>query len=413
MHPDHDILIIGGGLVGSTLACALAQTPLRVAVVDRVQPAKPVKPEEDFELRVSAVTLASANIFRAVGAWEDMEAQRLCPIREMQVWDAEGGGSIHFDSADLGEPCLGYLIENRVMLAALHRRLSGRGQVRHLSGKTLLGLDFHADRVEARLEPEETLSARLVVGADGARSRVRGLSGIGHQGWRFHQRAMVATVRHEHHHGRIARQRFLPTGPVAFLPLSDSHHCSIVWSADEAEADRLLALDESAFLDALQEAFGEVLGRFEHVGPRAAFDLVADHADQYVRERVALIGDAAHRVHPLAGQGANLGFADAATLAECLAEGAARGHDPGGLRVLRRFERWRTFENKLMLGLMDAFKRGFGSPDPWITWARSTGLSLTDHLPPLKNRITRLASGLEGDLSRLARGLPLQPEKPA
>jgi 2-octaprenylphenol hydroxylase len=216
----------------------------------------------------------------------------------------------------------------------------------------------------------------------------------------------VATVRTAEPHGETARQRFLPEGPLAFLPLGESHTCSIVWSTGHAHAEALLALDDSEFRAELESAFGSALGAVSEVGPREGFPLRMRHAEHYVVERVALAGDAAHTIHPLAGQGVNLGLLDAAALAEVLLAAAAAGRDPGGLATLRRYERWRRGDNLLMIAAMEGFKRLFAGSLPPLAWARNLGLEITDRLPPLKSLFMRRALGLGGDLPRLARGLP-------
>ncbi|RMD68264.1 MAG: ubiquinone biosynthesis protein UbiH [Gammaproteobacteria bacterium] len=401
MEPlDYDVIIVGAGMVGLTLACALKESPLRIALVEASPPPKAL-PKSGFDLRVSAITRASENIFTVLGAWEAMERRQ--PFREMHVWDAAGSGVIHFDSADIGEDKLGYIIENRVIQHALLQRL---GEVSwHCPGKPE-ALKFHEEAVEVILEGGPSLKGKLVVGADGADSRVRLLSGIRVRGWGYGQRALVTHVKTSESHRDTAWQCFLPTGPLAFLPLPENH-CAVIWSTLEEEAERLASLDEDAFLAELQLAFGTRLGRMLSAGPRATFPLRMLHARQYVRPRLALIGDAAHTIHPLAGQGANLGLLDAAALAEVIVEGIRGGRDPGSFLLLRRYERWRKGDNLLMLAAMEAFHRAFTSSFFPLRWARSLGLNLTNALPPLKNTFMRHAMGLSGDLPRLARGLPL------
>ena len=398
---DYDLIIAGGGMVGSTLACALGDADLKIALLEGA-PLERIRPSPEIDLRVSAINRASQRIFAAIGAWNGMAAWRVSPFRDMRVWDAGGFGQIHFDSATLGEPLLGWIIENRVIQYALLERVQQLPTVDLLSPvalETAWPLDTGGWRV--RLSDGRELSTRLLVGADGAQSRVRELAEIGTQGWSYDQKALVAKVRTSEPHQETAWQRFLTSGPLAFLPLHDGC-CSIVWSTTPEHADQLLALDEYDFAQTLTEAFGHRLGTIVQVGPRGAFPLRLQHARSYIKPGLALIGDAAHVVHPLAGQGVNLGLLDAATLAEVLQDGLSAGHELGALRILRRYERWRKGDNLLMLGTMDSFKRLFGYTLPPIRLLRNIGLNLTDATSFLKNHIARRAMGLEGDLPKLA-----------
>lgn len=403
MGNEYDIIVMGGGMVGATFACALGDRPIRIAVIE---PFEAPRRWEDagFANRVSAVTRATEMTFRAVGAWDGMAARQVQPYQQMHVWDATGGGVIHFDAAELGEPNLGYIIENRVILAALLDRLHEFENIDLLCPAEVVELDLDAEP-HVTLADGRTLSAPLVVGADGSQSRVRSEAGIETTGWGYDQSAVVATVKTSKHHGDTAWQRFMPTGPLAFLPLPQGYS-SIVWSTRPDEAERLAGLDDSAFLDELQSAFGESLGRMQWSGPRGVFPLMLQHADSYVKPGVALIGNAAHTIHPLAGQGLNLGVSDAAALAEVLVEaGPSRFGDP---LVLRRYERWRKADNVAMMGSMDVFKRLFGNEQPVLRWLRNEGLRLTNSAGPVKNFFVRRAMGLSGDLPRLSRGAPLQ-----
>ncbi|HRD48190.1 MAG: UbiH/UbiF/VisC/COQ6 family ubiquinone biosynthesis hydroxylase [Candidatus Competibacter sp.] len=402
-NTDYDLIIAGGGMVGSALACALGQSDLKIALLEGL-PLERIRPGDDLDARVSAISRASQRIFAAVGAWDGMTAWRVSPFREMRVWDAGGFGQIHFDSAAIGEPLLGWIIENRVIQHALLERARQLPAVDLLCPAALEAIQaLDNDRWRVQLNDERAFTTRLLVGADGAQSKVRHWAGINTGGWKYDQSAVVANVRSAKPHQETAWQRFLPTGPLAFLPLHDGR-CSIVWATAPEQADALLALDDAAFADALAATFDGRLGAIVDVGSRAAFPLRLQHAHAYVRPGIALIGDAAHVVHPLAGQGVNLGLLDAATLAEVLLEAIATGHDIGSLRVLRRYERWRKGDNLLMMGVMDGFKRLFGASLPPVQWLRNLGMSLTDAAGPLKNLIARRAMGLEGDLPRLARG---------
>jgi 2-octaprenylphenol hydroxylase len=404
MNTDYDLIIAGGGMVGSVLACALGDSDLKIALLEGA-PLEHIRPGMDLDSRVSAISRASQRIFAAVGAWDGMTAWRISPFRDMRVWDATGFGSIHFDSAAIGEPLLGWIIENRVVQYALLERARQLPAVDLLCPAALdtaQALDNGLWRV--RLNDGREFATRLLIGADGAQSKVRQLAGIETGGWGYDQHAVVANVRTAEPHQETAWQRFLPTGPLAFLPLHDGR-CSIVWSNTPDRADSLLALDERDFGQALAVAFAERLGSITQVGPRVAFPLRLQHAHGYVKPGLALIGDAAHVVHPLAGQGVNLGLLDAATLAEVVLDAVAADQDIGSLKVLRRYERWRKGNNLLMLGVMDSFKRLFGTALPPVRLLRNLGLNLTDAAGPLKNLIARRAMGLAGDLPRLARAV--------
>lgn len=402
MNPSrHDVLIVGGGLVGSALAAALGDSDLDVAVLDRN--AVPEAVGGEFESRASAITLASKTLYETVGAWPAMTAQRVTPIRAMQVWDEGGRGSVRFDAADMGEPALGYVVENRAMHHALAQRLAAFRNVHYRAPVAVASFQRGRDDIAVVLENGETLHARVLVAADGATSPTRRWAGIGTRGWDFDQTAIVANIRTERAHELVARQRFLATGPVALLPLDEPHTCSIVWSADTERARQLMALDDDGFMLELSAATEHAIGSVTRVSRRAAFPLSTANAEHYIDDRLVLTGDAAHRIHPLAGQGLNLGLADAATLAEVLLDAARRGKDLGSRAVLRRYERWRKGETLFMLYAMDAFKRGFGSTNPLIQGLRNFGLDFADGVAPVRDLIMRRAAGLDGDLPQSMR----------
>lgn len=400
MKMSYDIVIIGGGMVGTALACALGNSSLKIALLDRAPPAAP---DADHDQRVSAITLASQSLFENIGTWDGMVRRRVSPVREMQVWSEGGSGAIHFKAAEIGEPCLAWIIENRVIQTALIDRLHQFTNVHYLCPVEVADITLADNGTTVTLKDDRTLSAKLLVGADGADSAVRRAAGIETQSLNLHQKGIVATVTTEKPHTQTARQRFLTTGPLAFLPLDEPHSCSIVWSADMARADQLLALDEAAFIPELQRAFGESLGKVQTIGPRAGFPLALSHAKSYTAPHLALVGDAAHTVHPLAGQGVNLGFLDAATLAEVLLDAVAKQRDVGAHAVLRRYERWRKGDNLAMISITGGFKYLFGNDFPVVSQLRNFGLELTNAATPVKNFIMRRASGLEGDLPKLAR----------
>lgn len=398
MNAHFDVLIAGGGMVGGTLACALGDSGLKVGVIE---PQPPVVPGAEYDLRVSAITLASQAVFEKLGVWTGIRARRLAPVEAMRVW--EDGSVLNFDSADIGEACLAWIIENSVIVAALAERLARLPNVQVLAAARLAAARIGEDRVAASLEDGRTLSATLLVGADGAASLVRREAAIS---WTRHdlgQTAIVATVRTERPHARMAYQHFLATGPLAFLPLDDPHRVSIVWSADSTRANELMALDAASFDAALQAAFGDLLGDVQLASQRAAIPLALGFARHYTAPRVALIGDAAHTVHPLAGQGVNMGILDAATLAEVVQQLARGQRDIGAHSGLRRYERARKGANLGMQFTTGAFRYLFGTQLPGARFVRGSGLRLTEQLPLLKGFFMRHASGLEGERPALAR----------
>ena len=396
-QPDYDIVIIGGGLVGSALACALGDSNKSILVLE--SGSAQIDIPSNYDLRVSAITHASANFFEAVGAWDDMRKARMGEIREMQVWDEGGSGSLHLDAADTAEPCLAYIIENSVTRTALYQRLQQLSNIRYLENATTKLVSVEDDRIILE-SGGNRISTRLLVGADGARSVVREWAQIETSGWSFAQTAIVATIKSELPHEHTAFQRFLQTGPLAFLPLDDMHTSSIVWSADTERARELLALSDDDFISELEMAFESRLGKLELNSQRAAFPLSLMHVEHTIAHRIALIGDAAHRVHPLAGQGLNLGLADVAALAEVL---TGQGADVGARRVLRQYERWRSGDTRLMVKLMDLFKRTYGTQQPVIQGLRNFGMDLVNSNSVIKQLITDFASGEKGDSPTLLR----------
>ncbi|AGA89995.1 Ubiquinone biosynthesis hydroxylase, UbiH/UbiF/VisC/COQ6 family [Thioflavicoccus mobilis 8321] len=397
----YDLVIVGGGIVGSALALACADLGLSIAVLEARPPVRSW-PAGEVDRRVSALNRASQRILARLGAWERIVALGVSPYREMRVWDAVGGGRIHFDSADLGEPDLGHIVENRAVQLALWERLEQSPAVAPICPARITDLVLDAAQAVVTLHDGRRLAARLVVGADGRDSAVREFAGIATRGWDYDQRAIVALARPERWHAETAWQRFLPSGPLALLPLADGR-CAIVWSAAEARAEALLALSDAAFCEALDEASDQCLGRILEVGPRAPFTLRLQHAVSYCGVRVALIGDAAHALHPLAGQGLNLGLLDAAALAEAIARAWTQGRDIGAQATLRRYERARRGDNVLMLAAMDAFKRLFSNEVAPIAAARSLGLAVTDRVWPIKGHFMAAALGVTGDRPPLAR----------
>jgi 2-octaprenylphenol hydroxylase len=398
MNTDYDILIAGGGMVGGTLACALGGSGLKVGVIE---PQAVMLPQQQgFDLRVSAITPASQNVFENIGAWAGMCRQRVAPVETMRIW--EDGSELNFDSADIGEPCLAWIIENRVIAAALSERMRQFANIELLSPACLNGMQIGERSVTSCLDDNRRVEATLLVGADGAESRVRREAALAWTRHDLRQTAIVAVVHAERPHARTAFQNFLPTGPLAFLPLDEPHTVSIVWSADTTKAAQLAALDDTAFNAELQAAFGNPLGSVRLASARAAIPLALGFARDYTTHRIALIGDAAHTVHPLAGQGVNLGILDAATLAEILLTAGGQKRDLGAHALLRRYERARKGADVSMQAVTGGFRYLFGSHLPGMRALRDAGLRFTEQLPPLKDFLMRRASGLEGELPRLA-----------
>jgi 2-octaprenylphenol hydroxylase len=401
---SYDILIVGGGMVGSCLALALGRlSKFRIALVEANLPVSGSTFQGDYDLRVSAITRASENIFKNIGAWQNIKTRRISPFREMHVWDTAGIGEIHFNSAEIGESHLGHIIENQVIQSALLEQCQGLDNIDLYAPARSKEIIQSAHEIYLQLEEGPCLSARLLVGADGANSQVRQWAGISSRGWDYQQKGLVATVQTEKPHQETAWQHFLPKGPLAFLPLDNPYRCSIVWSTTPDDATQLLALKDHEFATALAIAFEYRLGAIQAVSPRAAFPLRLRYAETYIQPRLALIGDAAHIIHPLAGQGANLGLLDATALAEVLITAQKDAKDPGSLITLRRFERWRKGDNLATQLIIDGLKRLFGNTLFPIRAARNLGLTATDTTTPIKRQIMRWASGLAGDLPPLAK----------
>jgi len=394
MTTDYDIIIVGAGMVGATLACGLAEEAenLRIAVIDANAPDLDWD-ETSYDLRVSAITRSSQNLFKRVAAWQSITNQRVSPYRDMFVWDAGGKGEIHFDSADMGETDLGHIIENRVIVKALHQRMKEIKHIDLLCPAQIKAIEFKQDKTELSLNDKTKLMANLIVGADGSRSWIRQQADIAVKGWDFDQAALVTTVKTEKYHQDTAWQRFLNTGPLAFLPLTEGNS-SIVWSTSPEEAKRLMNIPAEEFATELEQAFESKLGKIESVAGRAVFPLRLFETLHYVKPRLALVGDAAHTIHPLAGQGVNLGLADVNSLIEVIVDALNEKKDIGDLKVLRRYERWRRAENRSMLVAMDGLKRLFGSELTIVKSLRSLGLNLTNKTTALKNIIMQQAMGI-------------------
>ncbi|MCE0462522.1 MULTISPECIES: 2-octaprenyl-3-methyl-6-methoxy-1,4-benzoquinol hydroxylase [Pseudomonas] len=401
-----DLLIVGAGMVGSALALALQGSGLQVLLLDgSPMSVKPYDPQAAFEPRVSALSAASQRILERLGVWEGITARRASPYTDMHVWDGSGTGQIHFSAASLHADVLGHIVENRVVQDALLDRLHDC-DLGLLANARLEQMRRSGDDWLLTLADGRTLRAPLVIAADGANSAVRRLTGVATREWDYMHHAIVTSVRSARPHRMTAWQRFTDDGPLAFLPLErDGRHdwCSIVWSTTPGEAQRLMALDEAGFCGELERAFEGQLGHVISADPRLCVPLRQRHAKRYVSEGLALIGDAAHTIHPLAGQGVNLGFLDAAVLAEVVLQAAGRGERLADVKVLSRYERRRMPHNLALMAAMEGFERLFQADPLPVRWLRNTGLKLVDRLPEAKALFVREALGLTGDLPDLAR----------
>jgi len=398
-----DIAIIGAGIAGSALTRALSGSGLDIALVEAQSLAAPELPAtcdlQHFDPRVSAITPRSRVFLETLGAWEAIVAYRHCPYRHMTVWDAEGTGSIEFDCAEVHAPALGYIVENRAIVSALLERVSGSPEVTTFERSRIKSCSREDDEGPLRVELEDgrALEADLVVAADGAQSPVRNMMEFRTREWDYGHRAIVTTVRVERAHDATCRQRFLTSGPLAFLPLpgdQDHHYCSIVWSLQDQLVDELLALPEEAFCARLETAAESCLGGILGCARRFAFPLRQRHAVDYVQPGVALVADAAHTIHPLAGQGINLGLQDVAVLAGEILAGRSRGVSPGQLALLRRYQRQRKSDNLLMMAAMDGFKALFEQQALPLRWLRNAGLRGVGRIAPLKQQLIRQAMGV-------------------
>jgi 2-octaprenylphenol hydroxylase len=399
-----DVAIVGGGPVGACAAALLARGGLKVTVFEPQLPA-PWAPQAPLEARVVALSRASERTLRAAGAWAAIDGARLEPYERMRIWHASANPTsdavLVFDAADVGEPNLGYILENRLLQSALLQAFGAAGGQLECAAVT----DLRVTPAGVTLSTARgDFSAQLVVGADGAHSAVRAAVGLSAAHADYRQIAIIGNVATERPHAHTAWQRFMHDGTLALLPLADGT-CSIVWSADEARAKELLAATAEEFARALDEASDRALGATRLVSERRSFPLQRLSAPRYVTERVALLGDAAHVVHPLAGQGVNLGILDAASLAQLVLEAAAAGEDPGALRVLRAYERWRKSEVALMGTAIEAFDRLLAHGAGPVARVAQAGLGVVNRSQELRRFFIRRALGLAGELPAAARAL--------
>jgi len=400
---DGDVVIGGGGFVGMSLALALARAGLCVVVADPV-PA-PQALSEAFDGRVCALSYATLRMFRALGVWEGLEAYAQ-PIEQILVTDAKLGRaaspfSLFFDGQEVGGP-LGAIAENRAIRRALFGAVAKVAQIRVIAPASVTSVKPAGEAVEVALSTGETLKARLAVAADGRDSRARDEMGIGVVRWDYPQAGIVATVHHEHPHNGTAYEHFLPSGPFAILPLT-GNRSSLVWTERRDIAARMMGLDQIGFEAEIAKRFGKHLGSLHQEGPRWSYPLRFHLAREYVKPRFALAGDAAHGIHPIAGQGLNLGLRDAAALADVLIDAAGLGQDIGALDVLKRYEQWRRFDSFTQAMTMDALNRLFSNDIAPLRLARDLGMGLVDKIGPLRRYFMREAGGDVGKLPSLMR----------
>ena len=411
-----DVAIVGGGMVGMTLAAALGSAGLSVAIVDAEAPA--AMTAAAFDGRSSAIAFGSQRVLAGIGAWAAM-APAAQPILDIRVSDgtATGGVSrlfLHYDHHDMapagaGEeaPPFGFIVENRAVRQALLKRLAELRTVIHAAPARVAAVERTADAAVLRLADGRSISARLAVAADGRNSPVRAAAGIKTTEWAYAQTGIVCTVAHEKPHGGVAHEHFLPAGPFAMLPMVDDegiHRSSIVWTERRELAPAMMALGDADFAGEIERRFGPSLGRLRPIGGRFAYPLTLVHAERYVDHRLALLGDAAHAIHPIAGQGLNLGLRDVAALAEAVVDAQRLGLDIGDGLALERYQRWRRFDNLVLMAVTDGMNRLFSNDIALLRLARDLGLAAVNRLPPLKRLFTRHAMGMVGDLPRLVRG---------
>jgi 2-polyprenylphenol 6-hydroxylase len=391
-----DIVVIGAGMVGAAAALGLAQKGFSVILVEARQPEDSFNPDI-IDNRVSALTRASEKLLDSLNVWSAMQSMRVKPYTDMRVWDAEGRGEIHFDAAELAEPSLGHIVENQVTQVALWHEIRQMNNIELICPDKVQQVARDAGKSQVLLESGMQLVAELVVVADGKNSQTRGLLDINTKGWLYDQHAVVATVVVEQGHQNCAWQRFMPDGPLAFLPLGVGNQdtCSIVWSTSPENAEQLVSKTDTEFCQALGEASEYRLGNITSVERRGVFPLELKHAETYIKEGFVLVGDAAHAVHPLAGQGVNLGFLDVQALLDNVCQAREQGRNLGGMRGLRQYERRRKASNLTMLAAMDGFKRLFSNRILPLVAVRNAGLSFVNNLGALKQFFVRYAMGLD------------------
>ncbi len=392
-------------MVGLTAACALAGAGFEVVVVDALVPETTLAPAYDG--RASAIALGSARVFKGIGLWAAL-AHAAEPILHIRVADGHPFRGVsplflHYDHQDVGDEPFGYIIENRETRRALAVRAAALPRLTIIAPGKVVSVDRDGYPVQAHLKDGRTITAALAIAADGRNSALRRAAGIRTAQWQYDQKSIVCTVAHERSHNGVAVELFLPGGPFAMLPMTGGRS-NVVWSERTEVADRVLKLDDAAFLEELKLRFGDWLGEIELTGPRFAYPLGLIHAERYVDGRLILIGDAGHAIHPIAGQGLNMGLRDVAALAEVLVDARRLGLDAGGPATLARYQRWRRFDNVLLAAVTDGLTRLFSNDVAPVRLARDLGLAAVNRTPPVKRFLMRHAMGMVGELPRLVRG---------
>ncbi|SFC64076.1 UbiH/UbiF/VisC/COQ6 family ubiquinone biosynthesis hydroxylase [Tropicimonas isoalkanivorans] len=408
MTHDSDILIVGGGLNGPALALACAQAGMTSTVIDALS--REVRTDEGFDGRSYALALASQRLLSAIGIWTKV-AEHAQPIEHIVTTDGRPGEgpvlpfAMHFDHGELDEGAMGYMLEDRYLRRALLEAIEAEPKITHRPGETVVAQQITPTEARVTLELGQSLTGALLVGADGRKSGVGLRAGIQRTGWDYGQTALVCAVEHEKPHNGTAHQFFMPHGPLAILPLP-GNRSSIVWAEEPETAKHISSLDDEGFLAALRPRFGDFLGDIKLAGKRFRYPLNLTMANQTVKDRVALIGDAAQGVHPIAGQGFNQGLADVATLTQVLADARRRGEDIGSILVLDRYRQWRSFDRATLAFGMDAVNRLFSSDNPLLRIGRGLGMGIIDKLPALRRTFIREAAGVSGDVPNLLKGKP-------
>ena len=397
-----DVVIVGGGMAGLSLACAFGGAGLDCVVVDREDPATAVGAA--FDGRVSALAHATCQMFKGLGIWPHVSEAE--PILDIRVSDGDSLLFLHYDHRDLGDEPFGHMVENRITRLALLARVAELPAVHLLAPAGVTEVRRDVVRSEVHLADGTIISAPLCVGADGRNSPLRQSAGIKCAAWRYHQVGIVCTVHHELPHGGVAQERFLPAGPFAILPMT-GNRSSLVWTERADLAPAMMALDEAVFTAEMASRFGDYLGALEVVGPRWSYPLALHLAERYTDRRLALVGDAAHGIHPIAGQGLNLGLRDVAALAEVIVDTARLGLDIGDAVPLERYQRWRRFDALLLAAVTDSLNRLFSNDIEPIRLVRDLGLAAVNRMGPLKKVFMSHARGTVGQLPRLLQGQSL------
>lgn len=401
---DADILIVGGGLNGPALAIALAQAGHRVTVIDALT--VKARKKTTFDGRSYALALASTRLLKAIGIW-DRVRDNAQPMLEIKVSDGRAGEGpspffLHFDHAEIEEGPMGHMLEDRFLRAAFLDAMKDTPGITHISGKEVVAQETSAQGAILTLAPGKSLSGRLIVGSDGRKSGTAERAGIGRTGWKYDQTALVAAIEHEHPHHGIAHQFFMPSGPLAILPLP-GNVSSIVWSETSETAAQFMALSDADFMEVLRPRFGDFLGDIKLRGQRYSYPLNLTIADRLISDRLALVGDAAHGVHPIAGQGLNAGLRDVGALVQVITDAARRGEDFAAPDVLARYQQWRRFDTTTLALTTDLTNRLFSNDNPLIRAARDLGMGALNAMPSLRRSLIREAAGLTGDLPDLMR----------